>query len=138
MINKPIRSYARMSGRMTDAQKHAIASDSPYVINSIDPIEVSSDRQLVCEIGFGMGASLVEMAANQPEADFIGIEVYKPGVASSLIMINERGITNLKVMQADAVVALPKILPLGGIDRVQIFFPDPWHKKRHNKSLMFF
>ena len=91
------------------------------------------DAPVVLEIGFGNGASLAEMAANAPEKDFLGIEVHRPGVGQLLRVVEEQGLTNLRAMSEDAVVILERHIADGGLDTVQLFFPDPWHKKRHHK-----
>ncbi|MEH6580705.1 MAG: tRNA (guanosine(46)-N7)-methyltransferase TrmB [Halioglobus sp.] len=88
---------------------------------------------LVLEIGFGMGQSLVEMAVADPDSNFIGIEVHKPGVGKLLHGIEESGVENLRVYCHDAVEILRDCIPDGSLDTLQIFFPDPWHKKKHNK-----
>ena len=80
-----------------------------------------------------MGQSLVTMAKNTPEKNFIGIEVHRPGVGSCLALAHAEGISNLRVMSHDAVEVLEHMIPDASLDRVQIYFPDPWHKKRHNK-----
>ncbi|MCB1693902.1 MAG: tRNA (guanosine(46)-N7)-methyltransferase TrmB, partial [Pseudomonadales bacterium] len=88
---------------------------------------------LVIEIGFGMGDSLLECAMSHPERNFIGIEVHRPGVGHLLIKAAEAGICNLKVINADSTTVMSLGFPPGSADVVQVFFPDPWHKKRHNK-----
>ncbi len=85
------------------------------------------------EIGFGDGVSLAKMAKLAPEKDFIGIEVHRPGVGRLLHLIDEQGLTNVRVMDEDAVEIIKNRIPEQSLDRVQLFFPDPWHKKRHNK-----
>ena len=85
------------------------------------------------EIGFGNGASLAEMAAASPETNFFGIEVHRPGVGSLLVHVLHQGIENVRVSADDAVQVLNQQIPDQSLDRVQIFFPDPWHKKRHHK-----
>ena len=85
------------------------------------------------EIGFGMGDALVEMAAVHPENDYIGIEVHRPGVGRVLSRVDEQGSDNVRVFCHDAIEVLKKQIPDGSLDRVLLFFPDPWHKKRHNK-----
>jgi tRNA (guanine-N7-)-methyltransferase len=87
----------------------------------------------VLEIGFGMGQSLIEMAQHSPASNFIGVEVHKPGVGRLLREIAEKSITNIRVYCHDAVDVLRDCIPDASLDTVQIFFPDPWHKKRHNK-----
>ena len=88
---------------------------------------------LVLEIGFGMGRSLVEMAAAKPGDNFIGIDVHKPGVGGLLHSMEQQRVENIRVYCHDAVEILRDCIPDASLDTVQIFFPDPWHKKRHNK-----
>lgn len=88
---------------------------------------------MVLEIGFGMGASLVEMAKAAPELNFIGIEVHRPGVGACLSAAEEAGLSNLRLFCHDAVEVLEQMLPDESIDTLQLFFPDPWHKSRHHK-----
>jgi tRNA (guanine-N7-)-methyltransferase len=88
---------------------------------------------LVLEIGFGMGASLVTMAKAEADKDFIGIEVHTPGVGKLLHGMAEGGVENLRVYNEDAVEVLARCIPDQSLDRIQIYFPDPWHKKKHNK-----
>ncbi|MCL6413985.1 tRNA (guanosine(46)-N7)-methyltransferase TrmB, partial [Pantoea agglomerans] len=91
------------------------------------------DAPVVLEIGFGMGASLVTMAAQHPEQNFLGIEVHLPGVGACLAAAQEAGISNLRVMCHEAIEVLMNMIPDGSLSMVQLFFPDPWHKARHNK-----
>jgi tRNA (guanine-N7-)-methyltransferase len=88
---------------------------------------------VVLEIGFGMGQSLVATAQAKPETSFIGIEVHKPGVGKLLHCMDKRGVDNIRIYCHDAVEILRDCIPDASLDTVQIFFPDPWHKKRHNK-----
>jgi tRNA (guanine-N7-)-methyltransferase len=100
----------------------------------IDPGTVfGQPGPLILEIGFGMGRSLVEMAAADPTSNFIGIDVHKPGVGKLLHCMEEREIENIRAYCHDAVEILRDCIPNESLDTVQIFFPDPWHKKRHNK-----
>jgi tRNA (guanine-N7-)-methyltransferase len=87
----------------------------------------------VLEIGFGMGQSLLTMAGAAPATQFIGIEVHRPGVGKLLAGIGELGLTNLRVFCHDAVEVLERAIPPASLDRVNVYFPDPWHKKRHHK-----
>ena len=136
---RPIRSYVLRTGRMTPGQQRAYDQnwrrwglehgdgpmDSAQVFGRVAPV--------VLEIGFGMGQSLVDMALAAPERNFIGVEVHKPGVGRLLHSMEERGVDNIRVYCHDAVEVLRDCLADGSLDTVQIFFPDPWHKKRHNK-----
>ena len=136
---RPIRSYVIRSGRLTDAQRTAIESHwDKYVVEftgealDLDAL-FARPAKLTVEIGFGMGDSLLEMAKNDPQQNFIGIEVHQPGVGKLLNGIVENDITNLKLICHDAREVLECGLPDSCIDRLLLFFPDPWHKKRHNK-----
>lgn len=91
------------------------------------------DAPRVLEIGFGMGQSLVAMAAAAPATDFIGIEVHRPGVGKLLHSMAEQGVENIRIYCHDAVEVLRDCIPPASLDTIQIFFPDPWHKKRHHK-----
>lgn len=136
---RTIRSFVRREGRMTPGQKGAMDRLWPQfgIEQGDQPLDLVAefrrDAPRVLEIGFGNGLSLAEMATNAPEQDYLGIEVHRPGVGTLLQAIEERGLTNVRVMCADAVEILKQQIPDGSLDRVQLFFPDPWHKKRHNK-----
>ncbi len=88
---------------------------------------------IVLEIGFGDGAALAQIAEAEPEKDFIGIEVHRPGVGHLLRLIDKHGLTNLRIFCHDAVEVLDRQIPVGSLDRVQVYFPDPWPTKRHHK-----
>jgi len=92
-----------------------------------------NDNPIVLEIGFGMGKSLVEMAKNAPELNFIGVEVHKPGVGACISLAQEQGVDNLKVYEHDAIEILADCIAESSLTTVQLFFPDPWHKKKHHK-----
>ncbi len=138
-IQRKIRSFVRREGRMTAAQKGAL--DELWPRFGIDNIEHELDfkalfgnqNPVTLEIGFGNGESLATMAAASPEKNFIGIEVHRPGVGNLMIQAEKQELNNLRVIVEDAVDILEKILPNNSLDCVQIFFPDPWHKKRHHK-----
>ena len=91
------------------------------------------EAPVVLEIGYGMGLSLVAMAGAEPDKNFIGVEVHRPGVGSLLNEARIAEITNLRSYCDDAVEVLKQCIPDGALSRVQIYFPDPWHKKRHHK-----
>jgi len=137
--HRPLRSFVIRAGRLTTAQKEAIENYwSSYVIEDTRaPLDLMQTfgRQapLVVEIGFGMGDSLAQMAVESPEKNFIGIEVHRPGVGKLLHTIHQQGITNLRIYCHDAVEILRDCIADQSIDTVQIFFPDPWHKKKHHK-----
>lgn len=136
---KAIRSFVIRAGRITVGQKNAFDTYWPSFGLSlfkgrIDP-EVVFGRKapLVLEIGFGMGDSLLEMARNEPEKNFIGIEVHPPGVGRLINVAGQEGLRNLRVYMADAMDVLEDCIPDSCIDRLQLYFPDPWHKKKHHK-----
>ena len=138
---KPIRSFVKRNGRITKGQQHALDTlQDKYVIRPTTtdtPLDFASvfnrEAPVVFEIGFGNGQTLLEMAENSPELNFLGIEVHEPGVGQILLGIEHRGLKNLKVMQADAVEILTHNVAPNSLARIQIYFPDPWHKKRHHK-----
>ncbi|MCL4126161.1 UNVERIFIED_CONTAM: hypothetical protein GTU68_003768 [Idotea baltica] len=105
-----------------------------FVEQMLDWNEVfGNNNPVVLEIGFGMGASLVEMAQKAPELNFLGIEVHRPGVGACLAAAKEAGVTNLRVMCHDAVEVFESMIPDSSVNTLQLFFPDPWHKARHHK-----
>ena len=137
--DKTIRSFVVRAGRMTKAQRSAFELGwDTYGLRLADgAIELDTvfgrNNPKVVEIGFGMGGSLLEMVEAQPDTDFIGIEVHPPGVGSLINAAQEKNISNLRVYLADATDVLNECFADGSLDRVQIYFPDPWHKKKHNK-----
>lgn len=136
---RKVRSFVRREGRLTKGQETALetnwsAMGIDFAKQMLDWKEVyHREAPVILEIGFGMGASLVEMAKNAPEKNFIGIEVHSPGVGACLMGAEEAGLTNLRVMCHDAVEVFDYMIPDGSLDTVQLFFPDPWHKARHHK-----
>jgi tRNA (guanine-N7-)-methyltransferase len=124
---------------MTPGQQKAYDSDwQRWGLACADgPLDIESafgrPGPVVLEIGFGMGQSLVEMAAAAPDKNFIGIEVHTPGVGKLLHSMDELGVDNIRVYRHDAVEVLRDCIANNSLDTVQIFFPDPWHKRRHNK-----
>ncbi len=137
-MNSIIKSYVIRAGRMTDKQHLSIATHMPRFGLPTDTqwnFEEIFERQapIVLEIGFGMGASLIENAINRQHENFIGIEVHPPGVGAILAKIDEAGINNIRVCMFDAMIALETLVPDASLARVQLLFPDPWPKKRHHK-----
>ncbi len=134
-----IRSFVRRQGRLTKGQQHALDHFWPVkgVEYQPEPVDLAElfgrEAPVVLEIGFGMGSSLVAMAAANPQQNFLGIEVHSPGVGACLSSADEAGVENLRVMCHDAVDVLEKMIPDHSLRMVQLFFPDPWHKARHNK-----
>jgi len=137
--HRPIRSFVRREGRMTDAQRRNL--DALWPRYGIDPEAGPLDLDTLfgrraprmLEIGFGMGDALFEMAMRHPEHDHLGIEVHRPGVGRLLGKLEESGLRNVRVICHDAVEALQTLIPDDSLDAVYLFFPDPWPKKRHHK-----
>lgn len=139
-FQRRIRSFVKREGRMTLAQQHAIKALLPiYGIlwGSDKPLDFKKifnrDVPVTLEIGFGMGASLLQMAIAQPEEEFIGIEVHRPGVGTLLQAVDAAQISNIRIFNHDAVEVLQQMIADESLSRVLIFFPDPWPKKRHHK-----
>jgi tRNA (guanine-N7-)-methyltransferase len=136
---KSIRSYVVRAGRMTDGQRNAFDTSWPAYGLKLADGAIDTDAVFgrtgpkVLEIGFGMGDSLLQMAAAEPETDFIGIEVHPPGVGTLMNTAKAEGISNLRIYLADANDVLEECFASQSIDRLQLYFPDPWHKKKHNK-----
>lgn len=136
---RKIRSFVLREGRLTKGQEKAMTEQWPIMGIDYQPQLIDLDTVFnraaprVLEIGFGMGASLVEMAQVAPQNDYIGIEVHTPGVGACLMAAADAKITNLRVMCHDAVEVFEHMLAEQSLDRVQLFFPDPWHKTRHHK-----
>ena len=134
-----IRSFVRREGRLTKGQERALQELWPVMGVEFrdEMLDLTAlfgrEAPVVLEIGFGMGKSLVEMAAAAPEKNFIGIEVHRPGVGACLSSAQDAGITNLRLFCHDAVEVLGQMIPDQSIDTLQLFFPDPWHKARHHK-----
>ncbi|MEJ0007754.1 MAG: tRNA (guanosine(46)-N7)-methyltransferase TrmB [Steroidobacteraceae bacterium] len=134
-----VRSFVLRAGRMTDGQQRALTTLWPrfgleYTDAPCD-LDVRFGRQAprIVEIGFGNGANLIHMASQRPEADFLGIEVHRPGVGRVLLDVERLGLNNVRVSNHDAVEVIGQQLPEGCVDEVLVLFPDPWHKKRHHK-----
>ena len=134
-----IRSFVRRQGRLTKGQQLALDNYWPEmgVEFQQEPLDMAAlfgrEAPVVLEIGFGMGASRVTMAKDKPHQNFLGREVHAPGVGACLASAKEEGVENLRVMCHDAVEVLQQMIPDNSLRMVQLFFPDPWHKARHNK-----
>ena len=136
---RAIRSYVLRHGRMTPGQRRAFEKNwqrwgLEYEDGPLD-FDAAFERQgpRVLEIGFGMGQSLVAMAEAAPETNFVGIEVHKPGIGRLLHCMDDSDVQNIRVYCHDAVEVLRDCIAPASLDGIQIFFPDPWHKKRHHK-----
>ncbi|MDH3746786.1 MAG: tRNA (guanosine(46)-N7)-methyltransferase TrmB [Gammaproteobacteria bacterium] len=136
---RTVRSFVRRSGRLTPSQQRAIESLWPvYGIEfEASPLNFDAifgrDAPRILEIGFGNGDTLVQLAIDQPEHDFIGIEVHEPGIGHCLIRLRETGINNVRVIAHDALEVLECQIPVSSLHRINLYFPDPWPKKRHHK-----
>ncbi len=134
-----IRSYVLRAGRVGSGQARALAEIGPQFMLPYQAAVLDLDTVFgrtaprILEIGFGMGEGLAEIATAHPENDYIGVEVHTPGVGALLKQLGERGRTNVRVIQHDAVEVLGHMLAPGSLAGAHIFFPDPWHKKRHHK-----
>jgi tRNA (guanine-N7-)-methyltransferase len=136
---RAIRSFVRRTGRTTPAQARALAEQGerfllPYRTQAPDLAAVfQREAPTVLEIGFGMGEATSQIAALMPDINFLCCEVHEPGVGALLKRIAEQGLTNIRIVQHDAVEVLEHMVPVGRLAGVHVFFPDPWHKARHNK-----
>ena len=136
---RTVKSYVVRGGRFTQSQQKALDNLWPrFGLNKLHGIIdvhkiFTNDHPLVFEIGFGMGDSLAQMAKDNPDKNYIGVDVYPPGIGALLRKIEEKNLTNLRVYQEDAKLVLQECITDNSLDKVQIFFPDPWHKKRHHK-----
>ncbi len=136
---QPIRSYVLRGGRITNAQRRALDELLPRrglpfapALLDLDAVYGRSAPR-VMEIGFGNGATLIELAASRPGTDFLGVEVHPPGIGQLLLGIEARGLANVRVIAHDAVEVLRHQIPPASLDEVLLYFPDPWPKKRHHK-----
>jgi len=134
-----IRSFVTRTGRVSNAQERALEELGPrfalpYAKETLN-IDAAFGRSAptVLEIGFGMGETSAKISALMPEKNFIGVEVHTPGVGSYLKLIDEGKLTNARIIQHDAVEVLNHMIAPGTLAGVHVFFPDPWHKARHNK-----
>ena len=137
--HRPIRSFVKREGRFTDAQRRALETLLPkYGIAEGDaPLDFARAFGRVApvhvEIGFGNGDALAAMAAAHPENNHLGLEVHRPGVGALLRRVEAEGLTNVRVANTDAAEFLARRVPDASLAALYLFFPDPWHKKRHHK-----
>jgi tRNA (guanine-N7-)-methyltransferase len=134
-----IRSFVTRAGRVSTGQRRALDEFGPRFVLPFAPKPLDWDSAFgrtaprVLEIGFGMGGTTAEIAATRASDDFLGVEVHEPGVGALLKLIDEQGLTNIRIVQHDAVEVLEQMIAEGSLDGVHIYFPDPWHKARHHK-----
>jgi len=138
-VRRTIRSYVLRAGRTTGGQARALASLGATFVVPFGPHRLDygalfgRDAPTILEIGFGMGEATAQIAAVQPERDFIACEVHEAGVGALLKRIGEQGLTNVRVVRHDAVEVLEHMIAPASLAGVHLYFPDPWHKKRHHK-----
>jgi tRNA (guanine-N7-)-methyltransferase len=136
---RSIRSYVLRQGRVTAAQASAVERLMPVYGIAFSPAPLDLEQAFgrrapkILEIGFGMGETTAAIAVAHPECDYLGIEVHTPGVGALLRRVDALGLTNVRVIQHDAVEVVERMIGPGALDGVHMFFPDPWPKKRHHK-----
>jgi tRNA (guanine-N7-)-methyltransferase len=137
--HRPVRSFVLRQGRLSPAQQRALETlmptyGIPFAAHALDFDRAFGRRApRVLEIGFGMGETTAAIAQMRPDDDFLAIEVHSPGVGSLLRRIAELGLTNVRIIQHDAVELVAAMIPAASLDGIHVFFPDPWPKKRHHK-----
>jgi tRNA (guanine-N7-)-methyltransferase len=137
--HRHIRSFVLRQGRVSPAQQRAVDTLLPKFGIAYTPHLVDLDKAFgrvstkVLEIGFGMGDSTAAIALARPDIDYLAIEVHTPGVGNLLKLIETQQLANIRIIQHDAVEVLRDMIAAGSLDGVHVFFPDPWHKARHNK-----
>jgi tRNA (guanine-N7-)-methyltransferase len=136
---RKVRSFVRRPGRATNAQRRALTELWPRfgVDATGGPLDLVAlfgrDAPRVLDVGFGDGEALVTAAVNHPGIDYLGVEVHEPGIGHLLLLLERAGCTNVRVVARDAADVVPELLPDGSFAAVNLFFPDPWPKKRHHK-----
>lgn len=137
--HRPIRSFVLRQSRTSNAQQRAVDTLLPRWGIEYRPSPLDLDAAFgrhaarVVEIGFGMGETTAAIAEAHPEIDYLGIEVHRPGVGNLLKLIDAGALTNVRIVQHDAVEVLTHMIPPASLDGLHLFFPDPWPKKRHHK-----
>ncbi len=133
-----IRSFIRRQGRATAGQQKAI--DQVWDDYCLDPEKdydydqvFGRSAPLIVEIGFGNGSSLAEMAAANPDLNYLGVEVHRPGVGHLMLLLQQKGLSNVRIYHHDAIEILEQNIADNSLAGVHLFFPDPWHKRRHHK-----
>ena len=136
---RPVRSFVLRQGRMSPAQQRALDTLLPrlgiaYAQHSLDYAAIFGRRApVILEIGFGMGETTAAIAAAHSQHDFLGLEVHGPGVGALLNRVDTLGLTNVRVIQHDAVEVIAHMIPVDSLAGIHVYFPDPWPKKRHHK-----
>ena len=139
VLAQRIRSYVLRKGRITKAQRHALDTywhqfgiETPNCLLDLEAI-FARKAPLILEIGFGNGETLASMAEANPDTNFIGIEVYPPGIGRLLNNLHHKGLMNVRIIRADATTVIPQCFDKNSLSKILILFPDPWPKKRHHK-----
>ncbi|MCG8487412.1 MAG: tRNA (guanosine(46)-N7)-methyltransferase TrmB [Chromatiales bacterium] len=136
---RPIRSYVLRQGRMTEGQQRAYEELWPRYGVELDEGQLDlsglfeQPQPVTLEIGFGNGESLRQLAQNEPQHNFLGVEVHGPGVGHLMIQLDQYQLGSVRILKHDAMELLRHHLPPGSLHRVLLYFPDPWHKRKHNK-----
>ncbi|MES9943386.1 MAG: tRNA (guanosine(46)-N7)-methyltransferase TrmB [Candidatus Thiodiazotropha sp.] len=136
---RPIRSYVLRQGRLTEGQQRAFQELWPHYGLTPEPRQLDlvalfgRQAPLTLEIGFGNGEALAQIAARHPDEDFLGVEVHTPGVGHLMLKLAEQETHNVRILQTDAMQLLRQQIPEASLNRVLLYFPDPWHKRRHHK-----
>jgi len=136
---REIKSFVVRSARMTESQQksydyHMEKWSIPEDVTPIgSELNYNNDHSLILEIGFGMGDSLAQMAETEPNSNFLGVEVHRAGIGRLLLLVEQKQLNNVRVICGDAVELLNKRIEDSSLARVNIYFPDPWHKTRHHK-----
>ena len=139
MTKRTIRSFVLRGGRITVAQKRAFERLWPVYGIEFEPVVIDLDAAFgrrsarTLDVGFGDGEALVEVAAANPEVDYLGVEVHAPGIGHCLLQAEARDLRNLRIIRHDVVEVLQLAIADGALDRINVYFPDPWPKKRHHK-----
>ncbi len=137
--HRKIRSFVRRPGRTTEAQRKALTRLGPvYGIRFEDDridlaLVFGREAKTVLDIGFGNGEALLTLAANNPDTDYLGVEIHEPGIGRLMLMLERGNLDNVRIIQADAVDVVSTMLADNSLDGINLFFPDPWPKKRHHK-----
>ena len=138
-LRRPIRSFVRRNGRLGTGQARAMAELAPQFVLPYSPAlgnfghAFAEPQPLILEIGFGMGETTAAIAAALPDRNFLGLEVHQAGVGALLKRIGEQQLSNIRIIEHDAVEVVAHMIAPASLAGVHVFFPDPWHKKRHNK-----
>ncbi len=138
-VLRSIKSFVRRSGRLTPGQKNALDQHwqqygMDYNLQKVDFAKFTGDYKAIkCEIGIGNGDALIEMAEHDAQSLYLGIEVHQPGIGRCLNNVVSKSLSNVRLISHDAIEVMQHMLPAASLDRILLFFPDPWPKKRHNK-----